>query len=482
MAKISFQDVVPPNKRSIRNVSINSARRSRVQPESIQREEPKIIELNKVDKATAPKIDPIIIEHEQTSPKFSEGINHYTPSPINTTPISSIKPQKDKNFYFEENGKRKPGKKTLVFVLMAIVLVGFAAFIMTIMSSATVTIIPKRASVETNLELKSTKDGSVGTKHELIKLTKSSSASVPAKGEEMVEKKASGKIMVYNNFSEEPQRLISRTRFETPEGLIYRIPESIVIPGKRVVDGKDLPGSLEVEVFADEAGEKYNIGKADFTIPGFKTDKTRYTNFYAKSVTEMAGGFIGKMRTVVESDKTTALTKLESEIKTNIEKEIHSQVPDGLVLLNGGIFYTKKELPQKDEGSSVSLTLELTAHALLLPLETLSNEITNNTVGSDSNWEGIESKVSDFSPLSISTNTENPVNAGVVDIKISGSAPIESVIDTNVIIGRLVGTKQKDMSTILGNFPGIVEAKAAIRPIWKKTFPENSAKIYINIQ
>ena len=77
---------------------------------------------------------------------------------------------------------------------------------------------------------------------------------MPTTGEEAVEVKASGKIMVYNNFSSEPQRLIIRTRFETKEGLIYRIPESIVVPGKTVKMGWETPGSKEIGVFADEPG------------------------------------------------------------------------------------------------------------------------------------------------------------------------------------------------------------------------------------
>lgn len=480
MAKVSFQDVVPPNKRSIRNVSINSARRSRTQTEPTQlKEEPRIIELHKEIKE-APQVD-----RHTDSPKFSEGVNHYTPNPINNNSVVTPNiptPPKKQNYYFEESGRSRPNKKVLIFGIMGVIIIAFVAFIMTVFSSATVTITPKRVSLETNLTIKSSSDGSAGIKYELLKLSKSKSASVQAKDEEMVEKKASGKIVVYNNFSEEPQRLISRTRFETPNGLIYRIPESIIIPGKKTVDGKSVPGSLEVEVFADEAGEKYNIDKTDFTIPGFKTDKTRYSNFYAKSSTEMSGGFIGKMKTIVEADRNSALSKLESEIKSETEKEIRAQVPDGLVLLNNSIFYTKKELPQKDEGSSVSLTLEVTAHALLLPQNILSNEITLALVGKDANWEGIQTRVSDFSTLSIGTSTENPINAGLVDLSIVGTSPIEANIDNSLVIESLLGSRQKDMSSILGQFPAIIEAKAAIRPIWKKTFPENPSKIYINIE
>ncbi len=476
MAKIPFQDVVPPNKRSIRNISIDSARRGHVQAPQ-KKEEPKIIKLNK-------EIEPIVIsdkEHETSIPRFSEGVNHYTQNPNINREIPA-QPAKKQNYYFEENRSKKPSRKFLFFGAITVVVLGFVAFIMTVLSSATVTITPKRASIETNLDLKASGDGSIGIKYELIKLIKSKSVSVAAKGEDMVEKKASGKIIVYNNFSEEPQRLISRTRFEAPGGIIYRIPESITIPGRTTKDGKSVPGSLEVEVFADEAGEKYNIGKVDFTIPGFKTDNARYTSIYAKSSTEMSGGFIGKMKTVVEADKTSALSKLESEIKIEAEKEIQTQIPEGLVLLNGSIFSTKKELPQKDEGSSVSLTLELTTYAILFPEDILSKEIVATNVGKDAAWEGIEARVSNFNPLSLTTNPQTAVNAGPIDIKITGNSPIEANINRDLVIEKLLGTKQGDMSRILNSFPGILEAQAAIRPIWKKTFPENPVKIYINIK
>ena len=152
-----------------------------------------------------------------------------------------------------------------------------------------------------------------------------------------------------------------------------------------------------------------------------------------------------------------------------------------MILLNGGVFYTKKELPQKDEGSSVSLTMEVTAHALLLPKELISKEIINNTTGKDPDWDAIDARVSNFESLSISTKTENPINAGLIDLKLLGNAPIEANINTDLIIENLTGTKQNVMSGVLNSFPGIVEAEAAIRPIWKKTFPDNPAKIYVNI-
>src|SRR3990167_11473072 len=55
---------------------------------------------------------------------------------------------------------------------------------------------------------------------------------VPAQGVERVEDKASGTITVYNDYSTAPQKLVKNTRFQTPEGLVFRAPAEVIIPGR----------------------------------------------------------------------------------------------------------------------------------------------------------------------------------------------------------------------------------------------------------
>ena len=47
-----------------------------------------------------------------------------------------------------------------------------------------------------------------------------------------VNQKAQGELTVYNNYSEAPQILIKNTRFQTEDGKIFRIGDSITVPGK----------------------------------------------------------------------------------------------------------------------------------------------------------------------------------------------------------------------------------------------------------
>ena len=81
--------------------------------------------------------------------------------------------------------------------------------------------------------------------------------------------------------------------------MIYKIPESITVPGKKTVGGKSIPGSVETLIFADEPGEKYNLKiselKGDFKVAGFKGDK-KYDFFYGRAKTDIDGGSSGVIK------------------------------------------------------------------------------------------------------------------------------------------------------------------------------------------
>src|SRR3989344_576101 len=61
-------------------------------------------------------------------------------------------------------------------------------------------------------------------------LTKSYMAS----GSEHVERRAGGKITVYNEYSSNPQVLVQNTRFATPDGRIYRTDVKVTVPGAKI--------------------------------------------------------------------------------------------------------------------------------------------------------------------------------------------------------------------------------------------------------
>lgn len=467
MPKIQFSDITPPEKRSIRNVPIPNSGRRRSLNNSKPIGEPVENPGIKITKNYSDSDSSFQSETPEIKEKKIGGgaYEYYYPKNKSIT---------EKN---QTSGRSK--KKTWIFGVTTVLAVCvFIIGMMTIFSSATIEITPKTQKIAVSSSVEISPESKI--KYEVVKLSKTKSSSVAATSEEMAEIKASGKIVIYNDFSSEPQRLITRTRFESPEGLIYRIPESIVVPGKTTKDGVSIPGSVEVEVFADEAGEKYNIKKTDFTIPGFKNDSARYKSFYARSSTEITGGFIGKRKTVLQSDKDAALEKIEADTKAELAAEFMAKVPDDLVLLNDAIKYESSEMPAKEDGSSVVLSKEVTAYALLVNKKELSKFIIDEYVLKIPDWSGIEALVSNFSNIK-ATLPENTELGGKISLQIDGEALIQAAIDTNLINQKLVGQPKSKAKDLTSEFSGISKVKSIIRPIWKQNFPNDSFRIHVNI-
>lgn len=460
MPKVQFSDVVPPEKRSIRNIPIPSSGRRKapiiIKPEPISQKQPDYT-------VAAGKISDFQRPEETHDMRENKAYEYYYPKESQVPKVASP---------VSKGGKRK----YLFFGASGLLVAAFLVAMMTVFASATVSITPKTQALDVTTDILATVEASEkSVRYEILKLTKSKTVSVPALGEESVEKEARGKIMIYNNFSAEPQRLIVRTRFETPEGLIYRIPESVVVPGKTSAG----PGSVEVEVVADEPGDKYNIKKTDFTIPGFKNDAERYKSFYARSVTEMAGGFVGKMKTVKEEDKKVAFDQIESETKSALEQELRSKIPSGLVLLPNALVYESKELPQVDESVSVTLGREVTAYAVLLNATDLSNRIIEKYISSYPEWQSIKSSVQDFAGLQITKKPERFAAPEKIELAIAGKAGLVAEIDNELIGEKLVGMPKKEVTKIMDEFAGISSITVTIRPIWKQSFPSDPLKIKV---
>lgn len=145
--------------------------------------------------------------------------------------------------------------------------------------------------------------------------------------------KASGTVTLYNEYSGEDQPLVATTRLLTPEGKLFRITKSVIVPGMKEVDGKKVPGSVEVEAQADEAGEEYNIPPSTFTIPGFE-GSPKHSAFSARSESSMSGGSSGEgERTVVSGqDIETARAAVRDEIYTTLARETEALGEDRVLV------------------------------------------------------------------------------------------------------------------------------------------------------
>lgn len=346
-------------------------------------------------------------------------------------------------------------------------------------SKASVEIIPGKASVPVEVSLNVKKSASSGIPFEIIVTKGTETKQVNATGSKSLSVKASGKIVVYNNYSGATQKLVKGTRFVASNGKTYRIQSDIIVPGK----AGNVPGSIEVMVYADQAGAEYNTGLSDFTVPGFKGDP-RYDKFYGRSKMEIMGGFSGMASVASDEDIAGAKISVERSLKEDLLRDASSQVPDGYILYKDAVQISFEDI--KDTSSNpkiVTLGENGTLVGVLLKKDSISSEIAKKISAGENKLPPFAVDSIEGLAFSFASNTPS-VDAKTKEISfsLSGNVGITYDVDTPSLKNNLVGKSRGDFSSVLSGYSSIKGARiTSFQPIWNRHFPDKAEKISITI-
>ncbi|MDO8569405.1 MAG: hypothetical protein Q7R89_01310 [bacterium] len=388
----------------------------------------------------------------------------------------SFKENHSSNNLSHSTSGRGRGKWMAVGVAFLILI--FAVFSM--FNGATLAYIPKSQEVSFDGDsYTARKTGEGELLYSVVKLSLNKGLEVSASGEEEVERKASGIIIIYNASSLE-QRFRATTRFETPDGKIYQIPDAITIPGKKVVGGVEKLGTLEVTVYAEHPGKEFNISLNDFTLPGLK-GTSLFSSVYARSKTEMSGGFVGMEKVIKNEDKAQTKARLETALREELNSEARAQVPEDFILLPSLSSVTFEDVPQTASvnADSVSINMRANLFGLMFKRSDLSNRLAldKTTLVSGELVDVIELDLLNFA--FVVNVPMDPLSSDEIKFSVKGDAVIVWRIDEVALKTDLIGRHKRDIPSILNNYPTITSATATIRPFWKSSFPDDSANIFL---
>jgi hypothetical protein len=371
-------------------------------------------------------------------------------------------------------------------------------------AGATVTAFPKQDTIVVNTSFLARTEGTEGAlPFEQVVLERTKEKAVPALAEQQVDERATGNITIYNEYSETPQRLIKNTRFQSEDGKIFRIRESVEVPGKT---GDTKPGTIEVAVFAEEPGDAYNLEPGSFTIPGF-VGLPQEGKVYAKSSTAFANGFSGVRRTIAESDRRATLEELERELRDLLLATAFEpgNKPDGYYLFKEAVFFEFNPLPDTIvEEDKVTLSLSGKIHGMLFKEDAFAKRLAELTIAS---YKGSSIRLDNPYDLSVkvapatgdtetpaegeeeadeeeSTGVEPAWQATAYTVSVQGKAQFIWEFDASRLASDLVGKEKSILDVpandgILQAYPGIDRIHATVRPFWKKTFPDSTEDIVV---
>lgn len=300
-------------------------------------------------------------------------------------------------------------------------------------------------------------------------------------GKKLVEKKATGQIRIYNNYSTSSQVLVATTRFVSADGKIFRSIGRVTIPGGQYEKGKLVPGYLDVQVEADKPGPEYNIGPSTFSIPGFAgTD--RYTKFYGKSFESMKDGELKEAPQVTKEDLQKAEDSLTEKAKKEIENLLKLDIPSEFVFTEGAlekkILETFSLAKAGMEAEKFTYQVEVQATSLLFKKDDIEN-FAKSFIASQLS----EGKTFYPPSLKINYSPENiNLEVGKIILNLEMETKIYSEIDEIYLKKGLMGKSLAEAQISLENQPLITKSQVKLRPFWLRNIPEELEKIDIELR
>ena len=363
--------------------------------------------------------------------------------------------------------------KLVISFLILILLGALGAVILNRISTVAVNVFPYKEILAIDSRIRARANTTAdGLLFEIAQLNAEESGLVTATGISSGGQYASGKIIVYNNYGSAPQRLIANTRFQTSDGKVYRIKGAISVPGM---------GMTEATVYADQAGEEYNIKPTDFTLPGLKGGP-RFEKVFAKSKSAMSGGSSVNARVVKKEDIDSVRTAVNEKLKNRLTETLSKQKPEGYVLFAGAVkieYMENPDNPKVGDSSSRSMAFKTNGSATgyLFKKDALSKALGDLKKAPKNEPVAVDNVESlDFSLISADAKNKE------ITVRLKGNADFVWVVDTAKLLEEIVNYKGKGYTSVFQNYPAIEKAAIVKSPKWWPRFPKDKSKIKINIE
>ncbi|MFH1284013.1 MAG: hypothetical protein ABIH78_00265 [Candidatus Peregrinibacteria bacterium] len=191
---------------------------------------------------------------------------------------------------------------------------------------------------------------------------------------------SSGKLTIINTVGN-AWPLMAQTRFQTDDGIVFRINSSVTVPAAT----NDGPGKLEAFVIADQVdaygaivGERGNVGPERFTLPGLKGDSQ--SKLYAESYEPMTGGVTDYTTFISEQDIEAAKSRLNDELYKSAVDELKDAVVSKSELVGSPELYTLLE----GEGA-----IKIGEAHIDVPSDLLEKDVSEFTITGDIDVSGV---------------------------------------------------------------------------------------------
>lgn len=384
------------------------------------------------------------------------------------------------------DGSKKGGNRLVVAIGLFVLIVGGAVGLSALTGNTELTVYPQHRQPNINAEFTAypdKRDDSLS--YEIMTLESTGEKQVTASGQVQIEEIATG-IIEISKKTPGAERLIKNTRFRTPNGLVFRIQESAVVPGSiEDENGANVPGKIQAEVFADDIGEEYNLAAGKkFDIPGF--EEGGYTALFesisASNPQQFTGGFNGPQFQIDENELNTERQRLQIDLRDTLLARIDNEKPANFVSFPGSIAIVYTQLPAVEYGGDlVTIREQAILQIPLFQATEFGSFLAKETVPT---YDNNDVRVDDISALVFTytnptTSSSMIANDVSLNFSLAGKPLLIWQYDANALTRDLAGLSKTAINNAISAYPAIQSARVHITPFWKRTFPESPEDITV---
>ncbi len=358
-----------------------------------------------------------------------------------------------------------------VFLVLTVLVAVMVAYV--VLSRAYVVVLSKQEAASADFIIDvAAKPSSGEVSGQVLQAEDSLTSTFPSTSVVKIDVPAEGKVKISSTLFR-PQTLIATTRLLTPDGVLFRLKKTVVIPAD---------GSVTADVFADKPGITGAVGDAAFTIPGLNSETSR---FFAVTTAAPIDGGVKDQHMLTKEDVDAAAETLAAKLKGSLVDTLRQKAKD-TGLKSAGEFVTydtvKKsaDVPVGDEGTQFSLTLDLKATGVFYDVKAFADLVKSNITehlpygrGLLSIEEG--SMTTDVEKIDLVANRANlHVTAKGITVLSSDSPALRK----EMLLGVTVDAAKKYLERI----DGVSSASVRVMPFWIGRLPNVPEHISIEVR
>jgi hypothetical protein len=293
--------------------------------------------------------------------------------------------------------------------------------------------------------------------------------------------KASGSIVVFNEYSTKAITLKKGTTVTATSGKKYITQASVIVPGYTTVSKLKKAGtSPQVLVTAADVGESYNAEGTSFTVSGYNSKQ-----LYARSSGAITGGEAGIAHVLTDADRESAILTLQADLAEKLKRETRAAIKDEFVTFPNLQFITidRDSLTIKGNDIKFPASIKGTMVSYLIHRDMLEAAIASKIVS--------DHVYPDVSIPALGDITVEPISAIPTDatkvpdtltISLSGSGTLITKVPVEKIKQAVLGIPRKSFSEKLQTIPEIDEARYTLYPFWAPFFPSSEDRITVIVK